>query len=258
MVSNLMGHERVGALPKTEPWRKIVKDIASYDGETEQSRRIANQTLENVRDRFESIQRDPNVHAAFKFLMELAIAGAGGQTTAFQLPDNPTAFTIARMLDSAVPVHTGSSEYAALAKAAATDAIANWYAQNAMQPSLFGTAEQNSEIWKKAGSAGGFCEIARLFFAKFTERYLNYFLEREASAVSPTLQRRELLQKQIRDQIDAVSKRAFETARITQSFAAGWYKRHTREGVPTDEEIAGFLAIAFGKLREDLRREKTE
>jgi len=28
--------------------------------------------------------------------------------------------------------------------------------------------------------------------------------------------------------------------------------------VPTDEEIAGFLAIAFGKLREDLRREKTE
>ena len=253
-----MGHERVGALPKTEPWRKVVKDIASYNGDAEQSRRIANQTLENVRDRFESIQRDPNVRAAFKFLTELAVAGAGGQTTAFQLPDNPTAFTIARALDSAVPAHTGSSEYAALAKAAATDAIANWYAQNARQPSLFGTAEQNSEIWKRAGTAGGFCEIARLFFAKFTERYLNYFLEREASAVSPTIERRELLQKQIRDQIDAVSKHAFETARITQSFAAGWYNRHAREAMPTDEEIAGFLAIAFGKLREDLRREKTE
>jgi hypothetical protein len=56
-----MGHERVGALPKTKPWRKVVKDIASYNGDAEQSRRIANQTLENVRDRFESIQRDPNV-----------------------------------------------------------------------------------------------------------------------------------------------------------------------------------------------------
>jgi tRNA A37 threonylcarbamoyladenosine synthetase subunit TsaC/SUA5/YrdC len=86
------------------------------------------------------------VRAAFKFLTELAVAGAGGQTTAFRLPDNPTAFTIARTLDSAMPAHTGSSEYAALAKAAATDAIANWYAQNARQPSLFGTAEQNSEI----------------------------------------------------------------------------------------------------------------
>src|SRR6266496_5528864 len=253
-----MGHERVGALPKTKPWRKVVKGIASYNGDEEQSRRIANQTLENVRDRFESIQRDPNVRAAFKFLTELAVAGAGGQAITFQLPDNPTAFTIARTLDSAVPAHTGSSEYAALAKAAATDAIANWYAQNARQPSLFGTAEQNSEIWKKAGTAAGFCEIARLFFAKFTERYLNYFLEREASAVAKTIEQRDVFQKQLKDQIDNVSRHAFETAKIAQSFAAGWYNRHAKDKVPTDDEIAGFLTMAFGKLREDLRREKTE
>jgi hypothetical protein len=252
-----MGHERVGALPKTKPWQKVVKDIASYNGDAEQSRRIANETLDNVQHRFESIQRDPNVRAAFKFLTEVAIAGAG-KSTALQLPDNPTAFNIARALDSALPMHSGSSEYASLARAAATDAIANWYAQNATQPSLFGTADQNSQIWKKAGTAGGFCEIARLFFAKFTERYLNYFLEREASAVSPTVERRDLLQRQIKEHVDVVSKHAFQTARITQSFAAGWYNRHAREGVPSDEEIAGFLAIAFGKLREDLRREKTE
>jgi len=253
-----MGHERVGALPKTEPWQKVVKNIADFDGNEEQSRRIANQTLENVQTRFESIQRDPNVRAAFKFLTELAVSGAGGRATSLKLPENPTAFTIAKALDTVVRAQDGSSEYAALAKAAATDAIANWYAQNMTQPSLFGTPEQNSEIWRKAGTAGGFCEIARLFFAKFTERYLNYFLEREASAVSRTIEQRELLQRQIRDQIDAVSKHAFETARITQSFAAGWYNRHAKDAVPTDEEIAGFLTIAFGRLREDLRREKTE
>src|SRR5882724_665261 len=72
-----MGHERVGALPKTRPWQKVVKDIAAYNGGAEQSRRIANETLENVRHRFESIQRDPNVRAAFKFLTEVAVAGAG-------------------------------------------------------------------------------------------------------------------------------------------------------------------------------------
>jgi hypothetical protein len=253
-----MGHERVGALPKTEPWARVVKNIADFSGDEEQSRRIANQTLDNVRTRFESIQRDPNVQAAFKFLTELAVSGAGGGPTSLQLPDNPTPFTVAKALDKAVRAQTGSSEYAAIAKAAATDAIGHWYAQNTAQASLFGTAEQNSEIWKKAGTAGGFCEIARLFFAKFTERYLNYFLEREASAVSHTIERRELLQQQIRDQIDAVSRHAFETAKIAQSFAAGWYNRHAKETVPTDEEIAGFLAIAFGKLREDLRREKTE
>jgi hypothetical protein len=253
-----MGHERVGALPKTKPWQRVVKNIAAFDGNETQSRKIANQTLDNVRSKFKSIQQDPNVQEAFRFLTELAVSGAKGNWTSLQLPENPTPFTVAKALDRAISGRTGSSEYAALAKAAATDAIANWYAQNTVQASLFGSADENAQIWRDAGTAGGFCEIARLFFAKFTEGYLNYFLEREASAVSPTVERRDLLQQQIREHVDAVSKHAFETARITQSFAAGWYNRHAREAVPSNEEITGFLAIAFGKLREDLRREKME
>ena len=253
-----MRHERVGALPKTQPWQRVVRNIADFDGDEEQSRRIANQTLDNVLTRFESIHRDPNVQSAFRFLTELAVYGAGGAPTSLQLPSNPTPFAVAKALDKAMPAQTGLSEYAAIAKAAATDAVGHWYAENTSQASLFGTAEENSEIWRKAGTAAGFCEIARLFFAKFTERYLNYFLEREASAVSKTIEQRELLQKQLRDQIDTVSRHAFETAKIAQSFAAGWYNRHAKEKVPPDDEIAGFLAIAFGKLREDLRREKTE
>jgi len=241
-----MGHERVGALPKTKPWQRVVKNIAAFDGNETQSRKIANQTLDNVRSKFESIQQDPNVREAFRFLTELAVSGARGNWTSLQLPENPTPFTVAKALDRAISGRTGSSEYAALAKAAATDAIANWYAQNTVQ------------IWRDAGTAAGFCEIARLFFARFTERYLNYFLEREASAVSRTIEQRDAFQKQLKDQIDAVSRHAFETAKIAQSFAAGWYNRHARNKVPADDEISGFLAIAFGKLREDLRREKTE
>ena len=55
-----MGHERVGALPKTKPWEKVVKNIAAFDGTAEDSRKIANQTLDNVRNKFESIQGDLN------------------------------------------------------------------------------------------------------------------------------------------------------------------------------------------------------
>ncbi len=253
-----MGHERVGALPKTKHWVKVVKNIAAFDGSEAQSRKIANQTLDNVRSKFESLQRDPNVRDAFRFLTEVAVSGARGNWASLQLPENPTPFTIAKALDKRISAQSGSPEYAAIAKAAATDAIGNWYAQNTAQASLFGTAEENLQIWRNAGTAGGFCEIARVFFAKFTERYLNYFLEREASAVSRTIEQRDVFQKQLRDQIDNVSRHAFETAKIAQSFAAGWYNRHAKDKVPTDDEIAGFLTMAFGKLREDLRREKTE
>jgi len=254
-----MGHERVGALPKTKKWEKVVRDIGAFNGQENESRQIANATLDNVRSRFEFIQRDPGVQAAFKFLTGLAVSGAGGAGVPdLKLPDNPTPFAVARALNSAVETNKGSTEYSAIASAAATDAVASWYAQNSEQSFLFGSSEQNRDIWRKAGTAGGFCEIARLFFAKFMERYLNYFLEREASAVSKTIEQRNLLQRQLRSEIDSVSRHAFETARIAQSFAAGWYNRHASQSMPTDNEIAGFLAIAFGKLREDLRREKTE
>jgi hypothetical protein len=253
-----MGHERTGALPKTEPWRRVVQRIAAFDGNEQQTRQIANDTLDNVRDRFAAIQRDPNVQTAFKFLTEIGASAAGLRETSIELPENPTPFAVAKALDDELRVHRGSAEYGALAKAAATDAIAYWYAENANQPSLFGTAEQNSAIWREAATAEGFCEIARLFFAKFTERYLNYFLEREASAACRTMEQRDLLQKQLRDQIDNISRHAFETAKIAQSFAAGWYNRHAKSKTPTEEEINSFLAYAFGKLREDLRREKTE
>ena len=254
-----MGHERTGVLPKNERWAKVVRNIADFSGTEEESRRIANNSLDNVRSRFESVQRDPGVQAAFKCLTSLAVSGAGSiGAPDLGLPNNPTPFAVAKALNNAVDARKGSQEYGAIATAAATDAVANWYAQNSEQSFLFGSAEQNDAIWKKAGTAGGFCEIARLFFAKFTERYLNYFVEREASAVSRSIEQRDLLQKQLRDHIDSVSQHAFETAKITQSFAAGWYNRHARDAMPSDDEITSFLAIAFGKLREDLRREKTE
>lgn len=252
-----MGHERTGALPKTEPWQRVVRQIAGFSGSEEESRQIANDTLDNVRGRFEAIQRDPSVRAAFKFLTEIGVSAAGSRA-AFATPtDNPTPFAIVKGLDDSMGRTHGSPEYAAIAKAAAKDAIIYWYTENASQPSLFGTAEQNSDIWRKAGTAEGFCEVARLFFAKFTERYLNYFLEREASSACNTIEKREMLGEQLRLHVDRVSRHAFETAEIAQSFAAGWYNRHAKTGVPTDEEVGGFLAIAFGKLREDLRREKS-
>lgn len=253
-----MGHERTGTLPKTQRWTEVVRQIAEFGGAETQSLQIANDSLENVRGRFESVQRDPAVQAAFKFLTSLGAASQPEQGASAQSQETRTPFTLARELSRAVEQSGGAPEYAAIATPAARDAIAQWYASNRDEPSLFGSAEQNADIWRKTATGAGFCEVARLFFAKFTERYLNYFLEREASAACRTIEDRDLLTTQLREHVDSVSRHAFETAKIAQSFAAGWYNRHALDRVPTDREVEGFLAIAFGKLREDLRRERVE
>jgi hypothetical protein len=156
-----------------------------------------------------------------------------------------------------VAEHKESAEYADLAQKAVTDAIAEWTTRQKQQPNLFRDEGRAAQIWRNAQSASGFCEVSRLFFANFTERYLNYFLEREASARLSTVQDRERFASEVRAHVEAISHHAFETSKIAQSFAAGWYNNHVRNKTPSDREIQRFLATAFGKIREELQRERS-
>ncbi|MGD0538606.1 MAG: hypothetical protein ABSC03_13280 [Verrucomicrobiota bacterium] len=258
-----MGHERVGVLPKTKPWKGVVTQITSFSGTEVDASAIASTTLTNVRSRFESIQHDSGVKAAFKFFVALSVSASSQFSKdvtpyGLRLSSKPSPFALAKLLQEWVNNNCDSLEYAQLAQGAASDAIANWYSDKSSQKWLFQSENEQTEVWREAATAAGFCELSRLFFAKFTERYLNYFLERQASVSCPTIEQRDLLEEQIRKQVDAISKHAFETAKITQSFAAGWYNLHTKEGLPSDQEVEAFLTIAFGKIREELRREGEE
>jgi phosphoribosylformylglycinamidine (FGAM) synthase-like enzyme len=224
---------------------------------------IASQTLKNVRHRYEALFRDPVVTNIFIFMVAFSSACRFQNTrtqlqkAGISLPEQPTLLSIVKGLRDCVPFHEANSEYGQLALAAAADAIGQWHKQHATkQIPLFEASLDFFDSWRSLGRGSGFCELSRLFFGKLTERYLNYFLDRAASVKFQSIQQRDQFQREIHNHIDEISKHAFETAKITQSFAAGWYERHTREGLPELKEVEGFLAIAFGKLRDELRREE--
>ena len=257
-----MGHERVGALPRTKRWQAVVSgitDAAAVDGDV---RDLANATLENVRSRLLSIHQDTGFIASFQFLLGLALSASPGIDSsslgelAVDLDANPSPLKLARVLDQYVSDNTQSAEYAEIARKAAVDAISTWTEQQTRQLSFTGEHKQASEVWRRASDGGGFCEVVRLFFGKFVERYLNYFIGREASSHLVNTEDRERIVRRIGDRVDGVSHHAFETARITQSFAAGWFNRYARDGMPAENEITGFLSHSVGKLREELLREE--
>ena len=256
-----MGHERVGALPHTKRWRDVVDQISASEGTPEEVAELAIATLQNVRVQFRNLHADDGVVAAFQFLLALTKSASpdGLPPDSFaptiNLDARPTTLRLVAELRSWVDAQNGSREYADIASKASADAIALWSAQQNIQPTLFSSEVDTREIWQRADNGAGFCEVSRLFFSKFTERYLNYFLEREASRSMASVVDRDQLSSRLREHVDDVSKFAFETSRITQSFAAGWFNNHAREGVPSREESAGFLSIAFGKMREELMRE---
>ena len=256
-----MGHERIGALPHTKRWRDVVAQMAESSGSREDAAAIANAILQNVRVQFRKIHSDDGVVAAFQFLVALTKSSSldGPVEASFSpridLEGSPSTLRLIGQLRSWVEAQGGSREYADIAAKASADAISLWSTQQSIQASLFTNPGDPREIWQRADNGAGFCEVSRLFFSKFTERYLNYFLEREASASMSSISDRDRLASQLRDHIDGVSRFAFETSHITQSFAAGWFNNHARDRYPSKSESRGFLNVAFGKMREELRRE---
>lgn len=248
-----MGHERLGLLPKTKRWRMIVAEIASMDAPPSDVPEIARHTLNALGSRYVDLASDKSVEAAFAFIVDVSRAAAG-QLSSVELagrsPLNLTADVTKRL-----GANEASLEASELVRRAAADAIATWSRENATtQSELFADSESHNP-WRALGTGAGFCELSRLFFSRLTERYLSYFLDREASAALPSLQAREQFRQQLQKHLGDVSKHSFETAKITQSFAAGWFNKIAAKNQPSAAQLRHFLSYAFEKLREDLRRE---
>lgn len=258
-----MGHERVGILPRTKRWVKVVDQIGEFPT-SNSVEDVAKQTIKNVRSRFENIEQDHGVHAAFKFLVLLSHASKFDNpseylsTEGIDLPEKFSPIKLAKAVNDWTDNQIESNEYGAVAKQAAIEAISEWYDDHETQQINLFTSDLNpSEIWKEASNGAGFCELSRLYFSNFTESYLKYFLEREASASLNSIGERDRFSQQLERHVEDISKHAFETSKITQSFAAGWFNKNAKESPPSDEKIKGFLSFAFKKMRDELLREES-
>lgn len=258
-----MGHKRTGFLPKTKKWRDIVNQMGNYNSHVDDISNIAEQTLNNVKSRFEFIEKDSGVLATFKFLIFLSYSSRLSDPQEFfanhgiHINDQPTPLQFAKAINNWLSDKSDSMEYAAFAKSAAIDALSSWHQNhNINQENLFEQSDPY-EIWRKTSDGSGFCEISRLYFAKFTERYLKYFLEREASAAITNIHERDAFNHNLEKHINDISIHSFEISKITQSFAAGWYNKNVASSIPSDKKIEQFISYSFNKIRSELTREKT-
>jgi hypothetical protein len=248
-----MGHERIGVLPKTKRWRAIVAEIAAAEATPSDVPEIAKHTLSALGSRYVDLASDGAVETAFGFLIDMARTAAGRHAATDIATKSPLSFVAE--LGQRLSATEGSLETAEIVRRAAADAIATWGRENTTTQSDLFADSASGNAWSGLGTGAGFCELSRLFFSRLTERYLSYFLDREASAALPNLQAREQFRRQLQAHLGEVSKHSFETAKITQSFAAGWFNKNAVTNQPTREQIRRFLSYAFAKLREDLRRE---
>ena len=260
-----MGHKRYGYLPKSKIWREIVNSLDGFSlGNTEISA-IAKNTLRNVQTQYSNLRNDPSINASFEFLVQLSLAFQKNDPLKYlsekKILDKEelTLLRLARGATKYKNDEVASYEYQTFARQAAIDAINNWYKSNIERGrSLFSEGIDSTAIFRKAANGSGFCELSRLYFSKLTERYLKYFLEREASAKISNVNERERFSSEIEKKVDEISRHAFETAKITESFSAGWYYNHVKDELPNENEIKNFLSTSFGKMKSELLREEAK
>lgn len=255
-----MGHERIGFLPKTKQWNAIVQQLSEYEGDMEAVVKIADDTLKCIRKTYEYMPFDESVTKAIKFLALISFSAKQIDQVSF-LKENGCAidnklslFSLVNCAKNYIDTENGSLETNKIAKDSVLQAITTYQGDHSSQQlSLFG--DQSNSVWKETGTGAAFCELARSFFAAFTDRQIKYYIERSAASEIDNYAALQAFSTGISKQSDAISHHAFETSKIMQSFAAGWFNKHAVDSVPLDNKITDFLRTSFGKMREEFRRE---
>jgi hypothetical protein len=255
-----MGHVRTGFLPRTAQWNAIVHQLSLFGGDESVVPMITDGTLSAIKKIYEVLPFDESVIKAISYLANLAFCAKQTDQIAYLnahgyiVDRNLSTFSLVASAQRLITTENGSLEINKIAKDAAMQAVIVYQEKHQTnQLDLFGSGTQNP--LSSIGNGAAFCELARSFFATFTDKQLKYYVDRVAASTINNYGELERFTSSLSEQSNAIADHAFETSKIMQSFAAGWFNKHADTSLPSDNEITDFLRIAFGKMREEFRRE---
>lgn len=254
-----MGHVRIGFLPHTRQWNAIIDQLSSYDNNPAMVAVIADRTLDAVRKEFEGLQYDESVIKAIEYLANIVVSSRQDDQIIFlkengyTVDDNLSLFALTACAQNLIQTSYGSLETNKLARDAAVQAVMDFYEKHSSkQLTLF---QNDDNPFKEKGSGREFCELARYFFASFTEKQIRYYIDRIAASTIDNYENYMHFSDSLTAQSLAITEHAFEISKIMQSFAAGWFNKYALDKSPAEESVTDFLKMSFGKVREELRLE---
>lgn len=255
-----MGHNRLRRLAKTHRWLEVVQLL---DGPTIATEEVAEAVVAAAERRLRVLANDPALGYAVWLLTRVTWAA---RSDAFQaelarlgipVAADASALTVVaaiRQHHEREAVSYGSyDDLQRLTTYALTDALTETVASSG--PTLFGsTFEDTQRAFRTFSTRDRFGELARRFFAAFMRRTLRTFVERElANHVGSG---RALNSAQAASDFGAaLDRHVWQTSRIVEDFAGGWYSKRNWEttGQVSGQDAQAFSAVALRKLRTDLR-----
>ena len=249
-----MGTNRLGDLPRTKPWRRIVAAFVAGAGAAQ----VAGEALDLLAGGLGRLADDPVVVEAVRLLMLLPAAAKGPdfagalRGVGVDAPDGPdfcdVLAAVSGRLDAVTPAGRGRSDAGEVAQAALSEALAETVGRSL--GGLFdATPGDARRAFARQSSDAHFGTLAGCFFGKFTEKWLQSFLSRELPLHVGPGQRLPSLGDYGQFSGD-LRVHCRETAKVVEGFAAEWRSREAfrQQGEIDRGRVKEFVYGAFAKL----------
>jgi hypothetical protein len=253
-----MGHLRLGSLPDTVPWRRVVTLLA--DG-ADTAAVAAATTHAALRGLMKAGGDDGLAHTVW-LLAQVGLAARQPdfaeslRRVGIQAGGEPAVLDLACGFTAAVDHHLSASrrrtDLGEMARAAGSESLVTLLTQRSA--SLFGTTAADLRAAARGLSfPAGFATLAHDFFARFARRFLTYHLGRELSNHVGGNGRFADPEKHSAfvDQLDAHCQ---AVAGVVRTDAGDWYARCYSDGGVTARKARSFAGHAVKKLADELKR----
>lgn len=253
-----MGHTRLPFLPRTRRWQEVIDLLGSGSGD---AGAVASATLDALDSSFAGGGADPGLVHAVWLLAQLPDAAKSGnfaeslRTLGMAVSPSPSVAELTTAVATALNHHLSShrqrSDMGELAVASAVEALSRCLSERTA--SLFPAAEDVERAVAKLGTEVQFGSLARDFFARFTERCLAYYVDRELPRQIGTHRRFRTIAEQ-KEFSRALTLHCKEASKIVETFAGGWWSKARFEKDLTESRTGRFVGYALKKVRDELRR----
>jgi hypothetical protein len=257
-----MGHIRLKQLPATLKWRQVVSLLAIGASVGD----VARASAEAAEDALTHARRDPSLAHSYWLLTQIPLAArapdfaAAAAAVGVKIGADPSLMELvgafSRAIDDAKARRSGCTDFGEMALSAATESLATSVAADL--PGLFGPNPGDVRLaLGKFAAPDRFARLARDFFARLTQRHLDYYLSRTLSNHVGPGQRLPTIADHSAFNV-ALEQHCREASRIVETFAGGWFSKTQYAGGITPEKARDFVFVALGKISAELRRREQD
>ena len=256
-----MGHIRLARLPATKRWEQVVglPRTGSSIGQ------LAAETAHAAETELQSAKGDPALAYTVWLLTQLPLAARSQQfrerlvELGFEADAGQSVLTLVAGFSLAVDRNTAGksdrTDLGELARQAAAESLSS--AIGPSTQSLFdASADDVQRELGRLATKDRFARLAGDFFARLTQKTLEYYLSRELPNHIGPDKSLQTIDRQIAFRI-ALARHCREAALIVEDFAGGWYSKSNFQGTLNPAAAQGFADYALKKLRDELRKRRS-